>query len=230
MDGEGLKPDDSSERVRAQERHRLARYLHDHIGQTLTLAKLQLTRIQQTLREPLDPAKQAWLHTTVDSLIQELDGAMRAVQEEVFVLNSAGLGEVGLAAMLEEECVAFSRRTGIQCDRRCEPLDLDAERGVLVVLIVREALANIARHSRATTAEVTVQRRGGQGFLAVDDNGIGIDPLRLRAAESFGIRGMEGRARTLGGELTFTSRSNEGCHITLSFPLALHSGNTSLPD
>ncbi|WP_447985578.1 sensor histidine kinase [Nitrospira sp. Nam74] len=220
MHGKGLNPDDSTERARAEERHRLALYLHDHIGQTLTLAKLQLTRIQQTLREPLDPAKQAWLQTTVDSLIPELDGAMRAVQEEVFVLNPAGLAEVGVIATLEEDCEVFSHRTGIQCDRRCEPLDLDAEREVLVVLIVREALANIARHSRATTAEVTVQRRGGQGFLAVHDNGIGIDPLRLRAAESFGIRGMEERARTLGGELLIESTPTEGTRLSVSFPLA----------
>ena len=229
MDGEGLESDDSAQIVRVEERHRLALYLHDHIGQTLTLAKLQLSRIQQTLREPLDPAKQIWLHTTVDSLIQDLDGAMRAVQEEVFVLNPAGLAEVGLTAMLEEECVVFSRRTGIPCKGAFERLDMDAERGALVVLIVREGLANIARHSRATTAEVTLQRSGEQGILSVRDNGIGFDPIRMRAAESFGIRGMEERARTLGGELNFTSRRSDGCHITLSFPLDLHSENSSRP-
>ena len=109
----------------------MALELHDNVAQFLSLAKLQLTRIQQTLREPLDPAKQAWPHTTVDSLIPELDGAMRAVQEEVFVLNPAGLAEAGPTAMLEEECLISGRRTGIQCDRRCEPLDLDAERGAL---------------------------------------------------------------------------------------------------
>lgn len=206
--------------VRADERHRLAQYLHDHLAQTLALAKLQLTRMQQTLREPLDPAKQVWLQTTVDALIPELDGAMRAVQDEIFVLNPAGLAEVGLRAMVEEECEIFSRRTGIQCTRRCEPLDVDAERGVLLVLIVREALSNIARHARATTAEVTVQRRGAQAILSVYDNGVGIDPRRLRAAESWGIRGMEERARALGSELLIESTPTEGTRLSVSFPLA----------
>ncbi|WP_447987017.1 sensor histidine kinase [Nitrospira sp. Nam74] len=219
-----------AERVRADERHRLGLYLHDHVAQVLSLAKLQLGRIQQALREPLDAAKQARLQTIVDSLIPEFDAAMRAVQEEMFLLNPTGLTEAGLTPVLEQECVAFSRRTGIPCERRCEPLDVDAERGILVVLIVREALVNIARHSRATTAEVTLQRSGEQGILSVRDNGIGIDPSRITAAESFGVRAMKERTRTLRGELTFTSRLNEGCHITLSFPLALHSGNTSLPD
>ena len=77
MKGEHLGPDDPAERMRAEERHRLALYLHDHVGQILTLTKLQLARIQQALREPVDPAKQAWLQTTVDSLIPELDAVMQ---------------------------------------------------------------------------------------------------------------------------------------------------------
>jgi signal transduction histidine kinase len=229
MNGEGLEPDDSSERVRAEERHRLARYLHDRIGQTLILAKLQLARIQHALQEPFGPAKQTWLDPTIESLIRELDAAMQAVQEEAFLLNPPGLTEVGLAATLEEECVAFSHRTGIPCKGAFEPLDMDAERGALVVLIVREALANIARHSRATTAEVTLQRSGEQGILSVRDNGTGFDPIRITAAKSFGIRGMKDRARVLRGELNFTSRRSEGCHITLSFPLDLRAENSSSP-
>jgi signal transduction histidine kinase len=220
MSGEHLGPDDAAERGRSNERHRLARYLHDHIGQILTLAKLQLARIQQALREPLDPAKRAWLQTTVDSLIPEVDAAMQAVQEEVFNLNQSGLTEVGLTPALEQECLAFSRRTGIPCEGRCEAVDLDAQRGALVVLILREALSNIARHSRATIAEVALQRSGEQGILSVRDNGIGFDPVRMRAAESFGVQGMEERARTLGAELIMESTPTEGTRIRVSFPLA----------
>jgi signal transduction histidine kinase len=216
--------------IRVEERHRLALELHDNLGQILSLAKLQLARIQQVVREPLEPVKQAWLQTTVDSLIPELDAAMRAVQEEVFVLNPTSLSEVGLTPVLEQECAAFSRRTGIPCDGHCEAVDLDAQRSALVVRILREALANIARHFRATSAEVTLRQSGQHGILSVRDNGIGFDPIRMRAAESFGVRGMEERARTLKGELTFTSRPHEGCHITLSFPLAPDSGNTSPRD
>lgn len=147
------------------------------------LTKLQLARIQQALREPVDPAKQAWLQTTVDSLIPELDAVMQTLQEEVFVLSPTGLTEVGLTAMLEQECVGFRRRTGIPCDSRCESLNLDGQRSALVVLIVREALSNIARHSRATTAEVILQRSGEHGILSVRDNGRGFDSIRTRARQ-----------------------------------------------
>lgn len=230
MDGERLEPDDAAESVRADERHRLALYLHDSIGQTLSLAKLQLARIQHALREPLDRSRHAWLQTTVDSLIPEIDTAMQAIQEEVFNLNVTGLTERGLTLAVEQECVAFSRRTGIPCYGRCEPLDLDIQRGTLVLLILREALSNIARHSRATTAEVALQRSGERSILSVRDNGIGIDPTRMRAVEGIGLQGMKQRARTLGGELTIDSTPNEGTRITVSFPLPLSQRNTSLPD
>lgn len=222
MEGEHPDPDDTAKRVQAEERHRLALYLHDYVGQGLALAKLQLVRIQHALREPLDPRKQAWLHTIVDSLIPELDAALRAVQEEVFLLHPTGLTEAGLTSVLEQERAAFNRRTGIPCDGRFESLNLDTQRSALVVLIVREALSNIARHSRATTAEVILQRSREHGILSVRDNGIGIDPRRMTAAESLGIRGMKERARTLGGELNVTSSPDEGSHLTVSFPLHLH--------
>ena len=224
-----MEQDEMREKVQADERHRLALYLHDHIGQTLTLTKLQLTRIQQALREPLDTRKQAWLQATVDSLIPEIDTVMQAVREEIFLLNPTGLTEVGLTAMLEQECMAFSRRTGIECDRRVEALNLDAQRSALVVLIVREALSNIARHSRATTVEATLQRSGDNGILSVRDNGIGLDPRRVRAPDSIGIRSMEQRARTLGGELNIDSRPHEGTRIRVSFPLTHPLENTSRP-
>jgi two-component system sensor histidine kinase UhpB len=222
MEGERVEQDEMREKVRAEERHRLALYLHDHIGQTLSLAKLQLARMQQALREPLNPARQAWLQSTVDSLIPELDAVIQAVQGEIFNLNVTALTEVGLTVALQRECAAFIGRTGIPCDGRFESLDLYAEHRALVVLIVREALSNIARHSGATTAEVTLQRSGERGILSVRDNGIGIDPIRMRAVESLSVRGMEERARTLGGELTFKSTPNEGSQITLSFPLDPH--------
>lgn len=223
------EPDDAAERVRAEERHRLALYLHDTVAQVLALAKLQLTRIQATVREPLDPGKQAWLQTTVDALIPELDAAMQAIQEEMFTLNVTALTAVDLTVALQQECAIFRRRTGIFCEGRFEALDLAPQRGAAVVVILREALANIARHAHATTADATLQRSGDNGILSVRDNGIGIDPRRMSAPARMGIRGMEQRARTLGGDLTIDSRPNEGTRIRVSFPLAHPLENTSLP-
>ena len=88
------------------------------------------------------------------------------------------------------------------------------------MLILREALANVARHSRATTAEVTLQQSGEWGILSVRDNGIGIDPTRMRAIDNISVQGMRERARTLGGALFIDSTPNEGTRIRVSFGLS----------
>jgi two-component system sensor histidine kinase UhpB len=219
MARDDLDRDEILKKARADERHRLAAYLHDSIGQALCLTKLQLSRMRETLEGSIDPAKQTWLQGTIDSLLPELDTALEAIREEVFRLHTPDLTEVGLTPALELACVGFSRRTGIRCDRHIESLDLDADREAVILLIVREALSNIARHSRATTAEVSLQRGGERAVLSIRDDGVGIDPVHVTAADSFGIKGMKERAQTLGGELDFSSSPHEGSHLTVSFPL-----------
>jgi two-component system NarL family sensor kinase len=99
---------------------------------------------------------------------------------KVFELGLSVLTESGLTATLAQECGAFIRRTGIPCAGQFEPLDVDAERSALLVLIAREALSNIARHSGATNVEVMLQGAGQRGLLTVRDNGCGLDLSRLK--------------------------------------------------
>jgi signal transduction histidine kinase len=222
MNGQHQSPDDIRERVRAEERQRLSLELHDGVGQVLALAKLQLTRMQQSLTQPPDAATRMWLQGMLTSLIPEIDAALRMVQTSTFTLHAAGLTEVGLVVTLEKECSHFIQRTGIRCEGRFERLSLDPEGGELVVFIFREALCNIARHSNATNAHATLQQCGEHAVLAIRDNGTGIDRSHTRAAEAIGMRGMEDRARALGGELTIDSTPNEGTELRLSFPLPHH--------
>jgi signal transduction histidine kinase len=236
MNGHDLDSDDIRERVRAEERQRLSLELHDTVGQILVLTKLQLARMQQALNQPLDATTRTWLQGILTSLIPEIDNALQMVQTATFTLYAAGLTEVGLVATLEKECTTFTHRTGIRCEGRFEPLSLDAEGGELVVFIFREALSNIARHSSATNARATLQRSGERAVLTIRDNGTGIDRSHTKAAEDIGLRGMEERAKTLGGELTIDSTPNKGTEIRVSFPLPHPRGhshpqeNTPLPD
>jgi signal transduction histidine kinase len=110
----------------------------------------------------------------------------------------------------------FTHRTGIRCEGRFEPFPLEGE---LVVFILREALCNIARHANATNAHATLQRSGERAVLAIRDNGTGIDRSHMKAVEDIGLRGMEERAKALGGELTIDSTPNKGTEIRVSFPL-----------
>jgi two-component system, NarL family, sensor histidine kinase UhpB len=230
MGSEDFNPNDTSQNARLEERHRLALYLHDSIGQTLCLTKLQLTRIQDAIRQPRDAGRQVWLQTTVESLIREMDTAMQAIKEKLVDLEVTPLMEGGLAATLERECAAFIHRTGIPCERHLESLDLETGQSALVVLIVREALSNVARHSGATDVEVRLQHAGELGILTVRDDGRGMERSRMTATSSIGLRGMDERARALGGDLTIDSTPDEGTRITLSFPLRPRQQNTSLLD
>jgi signal transduction histidine kinase len=219
MNGHDLDSDDIREKVRAEERQRLSLELHDTVGQVLVLAKLQLVRMQQSLSQPLDAPTRAWLQGILTSLIPEIDNALQMVQTATFRLYAAGLTEAGLVATLEKECTTFTHRTGIRCEGRFEPLSLDVEAGELVVFILREALSNIARHASATNAHATLQRSGERAVLAIRDNGTGIDRSHMKTVEDIGLRGMEERARALGGELTIDSTPNKGTEIRISFPL-----------
>jgi signal transduction histidine kinase len=232
MNGQTLGPDEIRDKVRAEERQRLSRELHDSVGQALVLAKLQLARMQQSLTQPPDAATWIWLQGILTSIIPEIDTALQMVQTATFTLHAAGLTEVGLVATLEKECSSFAHRTGIHCEGHFEPLSLNTACGELVVFILREALCNIARHSGATNAYATLQRSGERAVLAIRDNGTGIDRSHMRTTQGIGLQGMEERARALGGELTIESRPNEGAELRFSFPLP-HSPrqkNISLPD
>jgi len=219
MNGDIQGSDEIRERIRAEERQRLSLELHDTVGQTLVLAKLQLSRMQKSLNQPPDAATQIWLHNMLMSLIPEIDAALQMVQTATFTLYAAGLTEVGLAATLEKECAAFTRRTGVHCEGRFEPLALEAKHGESVVFILREALCNIARHAGATDAHAALQRSGERAVLTIRDNGIGIDRPHMKAAVNLGLRSIEERARTLGGEVTVEGTPHQGTAITVSFPL-----------
>jgi len=219
MNGQNEDSDDIREKIRAEERQRLSLELHDTVAQSLVLAKLQLTRMQESLDRPLDAGTRLWLQSMLAALLPEIDTALEMVQTATFRLCAPGLTDIGLVATLEKECETFTHRTGIHCEGRFEPLPLDAAHGESVVFIVREALCNIARHASATHAHATLQRFGERAVLAVRDNGTGVDPSRMDVALNVGLRGMNERARTLGGELTLNSTPNEGTELRVSFPL-----------
>ncbi len=220
MNGDDQGSDEIRERVRAEERQRLSLELHDTVGQTLVLARLQLNRMLESLNQPPDAARQIWLYNMLTSLIPEIDAALQMVQTATFTLYSACLTEVGLVATLEKECAAFTHRTGVPCEGRFERLALEAKQGESVVVILREALCNIVRHAGASNVYASLQRSGERVVLAIRDNGIGIDRSHMKATMNLGLRSIEERARTLGGAVTIEGIPHEGTAITVSFPLS----------
>ncbi len=194
-----------------EERKRLARELHDELGQELTGIKLLLGSVQQTL-EASHPEASKRLQLCAD----EITKGMWAVHAMIHALRPPALDELGLVAALRSETEAFAKRAGIRCDLALPDVDLNLsdEQVTTVFRIAQEALTNVARHARASCVRLQLHGTPEHLQLCVEDDGQGIEAAR----EDFGLRGMRERAALLNGTLDVQSRAEGGTRIRLQIP------------
>jgi PAS domain S-box-containing protein len=209
------------EAVREDERTRIARELHDELGVGLTCLKLDLSRIRTLVTGDLVPRERAKLTDKVQSMTQQIDATITAVQRIVAELRPGVLDDLGLVAAIEWQCRDFKRRTGIECAFATGIEDLELERGqaTAVFRICQEALTNVARHAAATKTKVRLEAAGDDLLLEVWDNGAGVPEVRLSDPKSFGLQGMRERARGYRGMLTISSEPGHGTAVRLRLPL-----------
>jgi two-component system sensor histidine kinase UhpB len=200
---------DSARRALAaqeDERRRIARELHDEVGQALTASMLRIARLESGLGD-----------AEARELADVRDG-VRATLEEVRAiaanLRPEALDDLGLAAALRQLAIE-AERAGLAVERTVEPdLRLAPEAEVVVYRIAQEALANVMRHARAQRVELRLERVGSGARLRIADDGIGTPP----GAHGGGIRGMRERTVLAGGTLTVQSDSGVGTVVTLELP------------
>jgi two-component system sensor histidine kinase UhpB len=198
-------------RILEDERNRIARELHDEVGQTLTGVMLQVEglagKIPEELREQLDE-----LRETARSGTEDVRRIARKLRPEA-------LEDLGLQSALSALATAFGEQAGITVQRRLEPaVSLSEEQELVVYRVAQEALTNVARHAEATRVELQLEHRHNEAVLAVRDDGRGIHPGALPSSR--GIRGMRERAMLIGAQLQIDSgRGRSGTTITLSIPV-----------
>jgi two-component system sensor histidine kinase UhpB len=188
------------------ERLRIARELHDEVGQALTAVVLQLDRAL------------AGVDGELGARIREARETARVTLEEVRAiarnLRPEALDDLGLAAALRQLCID-AERAGVLVERDFAAgvaLDPDAE--VVVYRVAQEAITNALRHAGAERIVVTLQRDGDLAVLRVHDDGCGI----ANAAEGAGVRGMRERAVLVGGTLELEAAAGGGSVVTLRVP------------
>jgi two-component system sensor histidine kinase UhpB len=196
--------------VQEGERRRIARELHDEVGQTLTGVMLQVEGlagvIPEALREQLDELRETARRGTED---------VRRIARQ---LRPEALEDLGLQSALAALASAFGEQARIRVDRRLEEgLALSEEHELVVYRIAQEALTNVARHAGASAVQLRLQRSDGQVVLTVRDDGRGLAPGAL--ASSQGIRGMRERAMLIGARLTIAGPPDGGTEVRLSIPL-----------
>ena len=203
-----------------EERRRIARELHDEVGQLLTGAKLS----QEMLVTDL-PAELAELRGRALENVNLIDETMDVVRRLSLALRPAALDELGLSAALEWHIERYQHQTGIQVTfhETSLPRQLPDPQATAVYRIVQEALTNVARHASARSAVVEVVCDDQSLRVQVTDDGCGFDAatiLRTGPAEGhFGLLGLQERATLLGGQAHVESRPGQGTRITVKLPL-----------
>jgi signal transduction histidine kinase len=203
-----------------QERRRIARDLHDVIGQALTAVKLNLESLRRdTAGRPSDG--------DLRRSIAIVDQAMRDTRDIAVDLRPAILDDLGLVAAIRWYLARQGRlvgyRTSFVADAIPVRLNGDAESACFRVL--QEALTNVARHAHASRVRVELRRRSTEIVLVVEDNGAGFDVLRLGrrrgSGPTLGLTGMSERMSTVGGSIELTSSPGLGTRIVARLPLAI---------
>jgi PAS domain S-box-containing protein len=213
--------------VREEEDARVAREVHDEIGQALTALGLDVAWLASNLNRQEAREKFAQKLSSMAKLIEETAGAVERIAAD---LRPGILDEVGLGAAAEWAARQFQDRTGIECHLESN-LDGDAfdlQLATAVFRILQEALTNITRHARAHRVEVRLMAQGGALHLEVRDDGVGIDPARIADSWSLGLVGMRERARAFHGNCVIAPRRGGGTLVSATIPL--HSDNEESPD
>jgi len=187
---------------------RFSHELHDELGQSLTALKANLAALRA---DPPDPSR-------VDDSLRLVDESIGNVRQMSQLLRPTILDDFGLEAGLHWLCEGFTHRTGIQTDFRSTLSGrLPDETETHLFRLAQEALTNVARHSHATHAAVSLEARGGEVRLSIRDDGRGL-PSAGAGGRGIGMIGMRARARSVGGDLTVRSQPGQGVAIEVRVP------------
>lgn len=207
------------QQIREEEKTRIARELHDDLGQLLTALKIDTTRFEQTLAGKLDPSSMDALRN-IYGLIDQLVGSVRRIAAD---LRPVMLDDLGPIPAIDWFIHEFSARHGIAVNAQLDPNEIAFNRdsGTEVFRMVQEGLTNVARHSGASAATIEIARDEPFCIVKISDNGRGAQPDARRSRKSFGLLGMRERAARLGGELSIATAPGEGFALTVTLPLAV---------
>ncbi|MFL9913761.1 sensor histidine kinase [Paraburkholderia sp. RL17-337-BIB-A] len=202
---------------REEEKTRIARELHDDLGQQLTALKMDISSLEQELETTVEPR----LLQQLSGMRRLIDATVASVRRIAADLRPVMLDDLGLIPAIEWLANDFTNRYGIDVERRIEVGNASFTPGGATTLfrIVQEALTNVARHAEATLVTLTVHVEGGVCVVQIADNGQGASHPSSSAEKSFGLLGIRERAHMLGGTVEIHTSSGKGFRLTVTFPV-----------
>lgn len=198
--------------AREDERHRLARNLHDDLGALLTSAKLDAARIKSRLADRAPEALEILVH-----LVATLNSGVALGRSIIEDLRPSALSNLGLVATLEILTREFAENSGIKVHCSLEPVELEASADLMIYRLVQEATTNILKYAHATQVWVSLAVEHDQVAVSVRDDGVGFD-TGVQARSAFGLVGMRFRVEAEGGTLSLVSAPGQGTLIQVKLP------------
>lgn len=210
----------NEERTREEERIRIAREIHDELGQMLTVLKLDISMMLDEARNvtALEPE----FLDNFQAIAKRIDVIVKCVQRIAKELRPDIFNHLGLEEALQWQAKEFEKRTGIKQVLKSEIQNLEIlsdEHSIAIYRIFQEALTNILRHANATEVSISMRQEDEQLVLIVQDNGRGLDEEYIKTSNSLGIMGMRERSQLLKGSICFSGKKGEGTTVTLKIPL-----------
>jgi PAS domain S-box-containing protein len=203
-----------------RERKRISMELHDELGQSLAVLKLQIRAIERGLGDDQQDLREECVE-----LLLYLDGVIDDIRRLSRDLSPAILEDLGLQSALKYLINEVSKHYTVGLSFEVEDLDqlFPAEAQIIIYRIFQECLTNISKHAGATEVSITVKEHDGLISLLIEDNGAGFDPAlvlaRRATGRGLGLAALDERARMLGGILEIRSQPGDGTSITLVIPV-----------
>jgi signal transduction histidine kinase len=200
--------------VREEERTRIAREIHDVLGQQLTVLKLDIS----WLSKRLVPGE---LQDKTQMMLASVDETLQVVRKIATELRPGVLDDLGLIAAIEWQCREFESRFGIKCtlDTEIHELETSHEISTAVFRVFQETLTNILRHAKASRAEIRISISNDTLGVTISDNGRGITEEEITQKNSLGLLGMKERMLSIGGDILITGIPGAGTVVRLVIPL-----------
>jgi PAS domain S-box-containing protein len=203
--------------VREEDRKRVARDLHDQIGQILTAIKMDMTWMTRHL-----PESEGEVLARLTESIQLINDGVKSVRTICSGLRPGVLDDLGLAAAIEWQASEFAARNGVRCEVSVPPVDLhlDGDRATAAFRIFQECLTNVIRHAQAKSVRVSLCQEEENILLVVEDDGIGFCESDLsNSLGSLGLLGMKERAQFCGGDVQISSSPGNGTTVAVRVPV-----------
>jgi PAS domain S-box-containing protein len=218
------------ERAREEERARIAREIHDELGQMLTVLKIDMSMFNESIKNTISEDLVDSLTIEMQQMMSRINTIIDSVHGITTKLRPEILDDVGLIEAVEWQAKEWTKRTDVSVKVNSF-LDtannfLTEDQKTTLFRIFQEAMNNIIQHAKATKVKVNFKTNSSDLFLIIKDNGVGISKEDQEARSSFGLIGMRERARFLGGDVHIEGEKGKGTRIKVQIPLNSNNTNT----